>query len=289
MERLVHTHSDDRSELLSAYSDNAVDVVERRRVEEYIRGCPACAQELRELRMFRELLGDLPKLQPPRSFTIDPRQAPRPRWLLFPTLRLASALAALLLFVVLGVDGLSSVDSGAGAPSAAMSRRRMEQVPAAQSQAESAARGGEGTGAGPEAAFAPMPSAASSEAAAAALEAAPAQGDPAAGVTQDTGGATGAAAGAASGASTGAAAAAPPPQGGDSPGGVTAMGDAGNASPAAGEPAGVDTVTLDDEGFAAADNATPSPFDMLLIVELALGLAAVAFGIGAFVAWRRGI
>lgn len=288
MERLAHTHSDDRSELLSAYSDNTVDVVERRRVEQYLDECRACAQELRELRMFKELLGDLPKLQPPRSFTLDPHAAPRPRWLLFPTLRLASVMATLLLFVVLGVDGLGSM-GGTSAPtsatSAQMERRSMEQAPeaAVQSQAEAGAGtaggttagagaagettagadAGGGTGGAPAAAFAPMPPEASAQAAA--------------------------------------AAAAPPAQA-DAAGGATAMGGAADA-PAEGnveggnddqqalkgeDTAGAETVTLDQDAT-AANNATPSPFDTLLLVELALGLAALAFGVGAFIAWRRGI
>ncbi len=278
MERLAHTHSDDRSELLSAYSDNAVDVVERRRVEEYIQDCTACAQELRELRMFKELLGDLPQLQPLRSFTLDPYTAPRPRWLLFPTLRLASVMAALLLFIVVGVDTLSPLGSDTSAQTAAssaeMSQRRVEEAPeaAAQLQAEPATGGAGGA---------------------------------AAGTAGATGGAGAAGAPPAPAASTGSAAAAAAaeaaPPAGDAAGGVTAMGGASDAPPAAGaaggdaqgsfkgeEPAGLDTTTLDTDA-GAADNATPSPFDTTLLVELALALAAVAFGIGAFVAWRRGI
>ncbi len=288
MERLPHTHSDDRSELLSAYIDSAVDVVERRRAEEYIQGCTACAQEVRELRMFKELLGDLPKLQPPRSFTLDPQAAARPRWLLFPMLRLASVMAVLLLFVVLGVDGLSSIRSGTSAESAApsgeMSSRSMRQAPDAAAPLAGEPAGGTtgsaaaGTGGGTEAGLAPMPSAAA--------ETAPAQAGTAAGGT------TGAAGG------TGAAGDAPA----DAAAGVTAMGGANDAASTAGvegedtalsaskagETAAADTVTM-DQNPATADNATPSPFDTTLLVELTLALEAVAFGVGAFVAWRRGI
>jgi hypothetical protein len=52
------------------------------------------------------------------------------------------------------------------------------------------------------------------------------------------------------------------------------------------EPAGIDT-----EGFSAdapqAEAAPASTVDTLLIIELVLGATALAFGIGAIVAWRR--
>lgn len=116
MERVEHTHPESTDELLSAYVDDAVDVVERRRAEGYIERCPACAHELRELRMFKALMSDLPTVQPPRSFTLDPYAAPPQRRLLFPTLRWATLAATLLLLLVIGVDGLGGANGGANAP-----------------------------------------------------------------------------------------------------------------------------------------------------------------------------
>jgi anti-sigma factor RsiW len=115
MERLSHNHSDNSEALLSAYIDDAVDVVERRRVESYLQTCPACAQEVRELRMFRELLRELPTVQPRRSFTLDPATVAPPRRLLFPTLRWATLVATALFFVVLSVDTLGVGRGDAGA------------------------------------------------------------------------------------------------------------------------------------------------------------------------------
>lgn len=109
MERLTHNHSEDISELLSAYSDGNVDLVERRRVEAYLQRCPACAQELQELRLLKQMLRELPTLQPRRSFTLDPTQVAPPRRLLFPTLRWATLVAAALLVVLLGVEDRKSV------------------------------------------------------------------------------------------------------------------------------------------------------------------------------------
>jgi len=66
--------------------------------------------------MFRELLRELPNVQPRRSFTLDPATVAPQRRLLFPTLRWSSLVAALLFVVVLGVDVLGG--SAPGAPTA---------------------------------------------------------------------------------------------------------------------------------------------------------------------------
>lgn len=131
MEQLSHNHTDNLDELLSAYIDNAVDAGERRRAEQSIAACAACAQEVQELRMFRELLRDLPNNQPRRSFTLDPATVAPQRRLLFPTLRWSSLVATLLFVVVLSVDVL-----GGRAPGAAQSA-----MPASAPAAESAAKG----------------------------------------------------------------------------------------------------------------------------------------------------
>jgi anti-sigma factor RsiW len=100
-----HTHTDDTAELLSAYLDNALDVVERRRADHLLSVCAACAAELADLRALRSLLRELPTPMPRRSFTLDPAMVrPRPR--LFPVFRIATFATALLLVVVLGVDAL---------------------------------------------------------------------------------------------------------------------------------------------------------------------------------------
>src|SRR4051794_34767405 len=98
-----HIHSDDTFELLSAYLDDALDVVERRRADTLLHDCAACAQELDELRALRQALRALPVPLPKRSFTLDPAVA-RPRMRLFPILRFASLVSAMLLVVILGID-----------------------------------------------------------------------------------------------------------------------------------------------------------------------------------------
>lgn len=139
MEQLSHNHTDNSDELLSAYIDNAVDAGERRRAEQYIAACAACAQEVQELRMFRALLRDLPNVQPRRSFTLDPATVAPQRRLLFPTLRWSSLVAALLFVVVLGVDVLGGSAPGAptAAPGVASSAKSGTQFDSAGGSAES--------------------------------------------------------------------------------------------------------------------------------------------------------
>src|SRR5919199_1937605 len=114
-----HTHPDDTNELLSSYLDDALDAAERRRVDELLQTCPGCATDLADLRTLRAALRVLPAPLPRRSFTLDPAVV-RPRSRLFPIFRFASLAAAVLLFLVLGVDALSSqrgrVASTASAP-----------------------------------------------------------------------------------------------------------------------------------------------------------------------------
>src|SRR5919199_6796242 len=114
-----HTHPDDTNELLSSYLDDALDPAERRRADELLRTCPGCAADLADFRTVRAALRTLPAPLPRRSFTLDPAVV-RPRSRLFPIFRFASLAAAVLLFLVLGVDALSSqrgrVTSTASAP-----------------------------------------------------------------------------------------------------------------------------------------------------------------------------
>ena len=129
-----HIHPDDSLELLSAYLDGELDVVERRRADELLRDCGACVAELHELRLLRQALRALPAPLPRRSFTLDPA-AVRPRMRLFPVLRFASLVSALLLVVILGVD----IFSRAGTPPQAASVRAPAAAPAAEPVQELAA------------------------------------------------------------------------------------------------------------------------------------------------------
>ncbi|HEY0605895.1 MAG TPA: zf-HC2 domain-containing protein [Herpetosiphonaceae bacterium] len=303
MERLSHNHTDNSDELLSAYIDNAVDAGERRRAEQLIAACAACAQEVQELRMFRELMRDLPNIQPRRSFTLDPATVAPQRRLLFPTLRWSSLVAALLFVVVLGVDVLG------GSPQSAM--------PAAAPAAESAAKGYpqqfDSVGAGGGSANSMMaqsspassppadPGNAESADAPFTAEAPAASASPAASAASDAAlpeaSASPEAAPAASPAASEApVAAAAPPAASESPVARNAETAAALIDPAGGaaaqpqmglranEPAGADTIQLSQDE--PAQGSWWSSYG-LRIAEVALGLIALVLGGAAIWTWRR--
>ena len=109
---LGNAHSAVRDSL-SAYLDGALNLSERRRVEEHLAGCMACGQELEGLRAVKRTLQALPEATPRRSFTLrraDVGAVPPPvrtsaRWgLSFAFARLASGTLAALLVLLVGFD-----------------------------------------------------------------------------------------------------------------------------------------------------------------------------------------
>lgn len=104
---LSHSTSPSESdqELLSAYLDNQLSAVERATIERRLRDEPLLQGELAELRALKTMLGDMPALVPPRSFTLDPATVGKPRGMpLFALLRLGGVLATLLLALTLTLD-----------------------------------------------------------------------------------------------------------------------------------------------------------------------------------------
>jgi anti-sigma factor RsiW len=284
MEQLSHNHPDHVDELLSAYIDDAVDLAERHRAANYIETCAACAHEVRELRMFRELLRDVPNVQPRRSFTLDPATVTPPRRLLFPTLRWASLVATLLFLVVVGVDTMA-VGSSAGFSTSSAPRVAQNSPPAVPAQSES-------TGGAAETLMLPASPAAS------VFEggqgAAGASGPPVAAEIPPT---TVVAGGETTAGKTGATAGGTAPQVPPYPaaaGGIAP--DMARSAPAedssgaavgtalrADEPAGADTTELDQS---AAQGSWWSILT-LRFVEIGLGLIALLLGVAALWTWRR--
>jgi hypothetical protein len=93
--------NNDESELLSAYLDQQLSDPERRALEARLDREADLRQQLEELRATVALLRSLEPVRPPRSFTIAPEQAKRPRagwlnWLL--ATPIAAALGIALLF-----------------------------------------------------------------------------------------------------------------------------------------------------------------------------------------------
>jgi anti-sigma factor RsiW len=113
-------------ESLSAYIDGELSPREKSRVEEHLKECRACSESLTTLRQTVALLQELPVLPAPRSFAVRPAVV-RPKPVTAPSawgyglLRGATALATLLLVLLIGADvglrfvGVTSLGSWAPA------------------------------------------------------------------------------------------------------------------------------------------------------------------------------
>jgi len=105
-------------EQLSAYLDGELSQAERARLESRIKADAGLRAALEELRQARTLLRRTPQRGAPRNFTLTPKMAglrpPLPR--AFPVLRLASAVATLLLFITFAGELLGPIALGAQAP-----------------------------------------------------------------------------------------------------------------------------------------------------------------------------
>lgn len=109
-------------EALTAYLDDALTPEERRRFEEQLAADEALRADLEAQRLVKANLGALPQVRAPRNFTLDPALygRPQPAGRLYPALRTATVLAAILFVVVLTLDlaGTASPLRQAGAPAA---------------------------------------------------------------------------------------------------------------------------------------------------------------------------
>ncbi len=129
-------------ELLSAYLDNQLTVAERMNLDRRLAAEPRLRAELEELRATTTLLRQLAPVRPPRSFTLDPTTAPRPRRFIPITwfMQLGSGLAGLALVLLATVQLL--VMGGVGvelAPAAAPAPAALEaEAPTVATMAESA-------------------------------------------------------------------------------------------------------------------------------------------------------
>ncbi len=87
---------------ISAYLDQQLNSTARARLETRLAHEPELSQALENLRHQRALLRGLPRQRAPRNFTLTPAMAGQPtRQPVYPALRLVSALASLVLVVLL--------------------------------------------------------------------------------------------------------------------------------------------------------------------------------------------
>ena len=100
-------------ERLSAYLDNQLVGKECTRMEERLIADPELRKQLQELENTRLLLRDLPRLRAPRNFYVHPETISkpvgvRPSFKLFPAYGIVSAIATILLVMVIFADRLIS-------------------------------------------------------------------------------------------------------------------------------------------------------------------------------------
>ena len=94
---------------ISAYLDDALSPSEKQKLEARLARNPKLREQLEQLRRTKVILGHLPRLRAPRRYTLTPemvkvrRSKPKP---FMATLRLATALSAVLLVVLVGVQFL---------------------------------------------------------------------------------------------------------------------------------------------------------------------------------------
>jgi hypothetical protein len=93
-------------EAISAYIDNQLKPRERSRIEARLRTDPKLQAALDELTRTRAMLRQLPQVRVPRNFTLTPEMVGSKPFSLrmFPTFRFASAIATILLVLVVAAD-----------------------------------------------------------------------------------------------------------------------------------------------------------------------------------------
>ncbi|MDX1616944.1 MAG: zf-HC2 domain-containing protein [Candidatus Promineifilaceae bacterium] len=94
-----------RQEQLNAYLDGELSQAERERFEEALADDAALQREVAQLQLIKQQVRQLPRLRAPRNFTLDPakygRPARQPLLQLYPVLRTATVMTAIMLVVTL--------------------------------------------------------------------------------------------------------------------------------------------------------------------------------------------
>lgn len=109
-------------EMLDAYLDNALTPAERQRLESEMNRDPALRARLEQMRLLKLQMRAMPRRRVPRSFALDPalygRPKAQPLMQLYPVLRGATALTAVVLIFTLALGAFQGGFSGGGAGSA---------------------------------------------------------------------------------------------------------------------------------------------------------------------------
>ncbi|MFN2221658.1 MAG: anti-sigma factor family protein [Candidatus Promineifilaceae bacterium] len=105
---LRKSNEEKRQEALTAYLDGALTPAERKRFERLLASDKALRASLEEQRLIKASLRRLPRMRAPRNFTLDParygRPAPSTPDRLYPIMRVATVVVAILFVLVLVID-----------------------------------------------------------------------------------------------------------------------------------------------------------------------------------------
>ncbi|MFZ0547007.1 MAG: zf-HC2 domain-containing protein [Candidatus Promineifilaceae bacterium] len=123
---LTKSEEEKLQETLSAYLDNALTPAERAAFETRLSADPTLRASLEQQQQIKQNVGQLPRLRAPRNFTLDPAAYGRPTsqtvFNLYPVMRGATALAAIMLIFLFSLQFFTSAGLGskstAGAPAA---------------------------------------------------------------------------------------------------------------------------------------------------------------------------
>jgi len=132
LRQIRKSEEEKRQEMLSAYLDDALTPAERERFERLLSTDETLRASLEEQRLVKASLARLPRMRAPRNFTLDPAIYGRPARStaesLYPIMRVATAVVAILFVLVLVID-LSPIGGGSQASD-------VEQITMSESQAE---------------------------------------------------------------------------------------------------------------------------------------------------------
>lgn len=114
---LTKSAEEKQQELLAAYIDDALSPPERRQVEAQLAQNEGLAAQVRQQRLLKQQLSQMPRRRVPHSFALDPavygKPTPQPLFRLYPALQTATVLAALMLMLLVGLDTFGGVSQQA--------------------------------------------------------------------------------------------------------------------------------------------------------------------------------
>ena len=150
LRNLTKSDEEKEQEKLSAYLDDNLTPQERLAFEEQLKADTALQSSLEQQRLIKQNLSALPRVRAPRNFTLDPalygRPTPSALFNLYPVMRTATALAAIVLIFLFSLDLFSSTglesDTVAQAP-VTTSGEAANVVSEAESAVEEAAQAAE--------------------------------------------------------------------------------------------------------------------------------------------------